>query len=622
MAESIQQEALEQFKLVTGVNPGEEEEEQEDVKLKISRLLTIHDYDVNNAVSTYFDTGFESVENPAFTPTAEESSASTSALDTSGFLDAIPDEEMTHRSSSSSSARREMINLQNQMIMNSLIPRLPKAPQISMRWQLDVGIYSSLIHDREEKLKKEKKEQQEDDKDKDKDNDDDLNEKTRQVYNEKKEKKPQPKPRSASSMIHTLWFILMLIPKNFLSMLITSINFLFGFGWSDDDGSSFQKSGLSFNFDNFHPNYKFLNKISKPTVEKYSLAESEFNNVLKSCQTDYHWLFVILTNDSSEGANFVESLLHNETFQSLFSKSKGSSSYDTTKIFVGNVDRCPEAFEVAKTYKVKKLPYVMLVANVSPAHDIMPSMSIVYKSNLSRQFITGDELEITIPKIVKHLSRNCEKFNPQLVSARYDKQEMDFSRMIRQQQDDAYEESLVKDRVKKKQREDELKSQREAASLVNIKRWLLLDLFKSGFLDKSTKDGEEKRMRVAVKLPSGKRIVDQFNKNLTIVDFYVFIELKLFVEELVTEVGSETKLTEQVDSLMEELEIMEHVREKFTTVYEYFAEYDFKFDIVQPYPKKLIKADDSVVIGDAPDFKGANFLVEYKMEDDESEEEE
>ena len=74
----------------------------------------------------------------------------------------------------------------------------------------------------------------------------------------------------------------------------------------------------------------------------------------------------------------------------------------------------------------------MLVGNVSASPDIMPSMSIVYKSNIAKPFITEEELPNTTNKILKNIGKLLERFNPQLVSARFDKQEMEISRQIRQ----------------------------------------------------------------------------------------------------------------------------------------------------------------------------------------------
>ncbi|KAI3405482.2 hypothetical protein KGF56_001500 [Candida oxycetoniae] len=589
------QDIFDQFVNVTGIANSDDE-----AKDKVRRLLTIHDYNLNNAVSTYFDTGFSSVEaasssaassssSPPSPPSLSSHATSTAVDYREVENDSI--EQLTHRSVSRSSTR-EMVNLQNQMMMTSLIPRLPKAPQISTRWQLDVGIHSSFIRDREKSMLAEKEKEKEKEKGKGKE--------IREVRN--------------SSILSTLCFILLLIPKNVLSMLITSIKFFFGFGGYDinnNNSNSIFRSSAQFNYENFDPDYSYIRNNNE--WEKYALHESGFNEVHSVCQAEYDWLLVMLVNDSQECEQFVQCLLGDGAFNRLFNKDHGV--YKETKLFIGNPVHSPEAFEIAKTYKVRKLPYVMLIAQVSPSHDIMPSMSIVYKLNISKQFIKEEEeLNTTVSKMTKHLSKLCDKFNPQLVSARFDKQEMDLSRMIRQQQDDAYSQSLVQDQLKKRQRENELKAQQEAENLKSIRRWLLLDLFKSGFLQKVGNEEEENKLRVAIKLPDGRRLVESFKKSITTLDFYIFIELKMFVEELkVGDTLPEEEEEEEEEEEKKEDNIPKEMKERFANVHDYYMQCDFNFEILQPYPRKLIEKDAGLTIGEASDFfKGANFLVEYK----------
>ncbi|MDC6270808.1 UBX domain-containing UAS family protein [Acetobacter pasteurianus] len=616
MSDPVQSEAIEQFIAITGI------ESNGDIEEKVLRLLNVHDNNLNNAISTYFDTGFESIETASETVGGNISGSS--AVDAREIENDDDMEQLIHRSSMAS--RNEMVNLQTQMMMNSLIPRLPKAPQISTRWQLDVGIHTSIIHEREEKEKeKEKQETQEMENFATTNSSTENKELLEQEENfENNDRgKDQEKPKSNTSLLNTIYFILLVIPKSVILVLLASIKFVFGLGfgsWPSQNPNNFRQHA-NFNYENFHPNYKYLETLLERTTifNEYEIHESEFNELHTLCQREYDWLFVVLANDSKESNGFVNKLFSHLAFKRMFAKTNGH--YKNTKLFLGNVDHSPEAFEIAKTYKVRKIPYVMLIANVSPSPDIMPSMSVVYKSNLAKMFIEEEEVGLTVQKVTKQLSKNCEKFYPQLIAAKYDKQEMDISRMIRQQQDDAYLQSLVQDQIKKQQREEEKKLQREAQSLQNIKTLFLLDLFNSGYLHKVSESNEV--LKVAVKLPHGKRLVEQFDKSLTVLDFYIFIELKLFVENLLTEHGleSEEELIAKVDNLKNELEIIDEVKEKYSTIQDYYKDMGFKFEVVQPYPKKVIAVDADLQIGSAPEFKGANFLIEYIIEDDDEEEE-
>lgn len=636
MPSSDNQEAFEQFKIIAGLGS---DDSSSDVDDKINRLLTIHDHDLNNAILTYLESGFETVESAQVN--TQKDTGTSSAIDpreiegngtgTGGGENDDDDGgigELIHRSASTRT-RGDYVNLQSQMFLNSLTPRLPKAPQISTRWQLDVGIYSSLIHEREEKQKRElageKKWQA----------NESVIEHSREIDSDTSSTRLSAAARSNTSILNTLWFILLIIPKNILLVIINSIKFFFGFGWGgDDEGDNNFKLNRLYDFEKFHPDYSYLSTLKEKqeledetnSIDMYDIVESGFNELHSHCQREYDWLLVVLTNDLPETTKFMKKLLRNSHFKKSFNKNNGN--FKSTKMYFANVDHSPEAWEIGQTYKIKRTPYVMLVANVSPSPDIMASMSIVYKSNLSKQFIMDDELSITVLKIAKYLVKNIDKYNPQLVAAKYDKQETDFSRLIRQQQDDAYTQSLLKDKLKKQKRDEELRLKEETESLVKLRRWFLLNLIKDNHIEGLTDPDDS--LRVAVKLPSGKRLIEQFNKSITILQFFIYIELKLFIEETTLELNhaNDNWLQDEatIDELIGELnlDLSDEHKCRFQDVHHYYLVNPFKFEVVQPYPKKVIACDSELTIGEVPEFKGANFLVEYivEEEDDDDEDEE
>lgn len=632
MSSSDNQEVISQFKIIAGL---ESDDSSGDIDNKIHSLLTVHDDNLNNAILTYLESGFDTVDSA--NANIQNDIGSSSAVDTReieninghGVDDDYQDDggigELIHRSSSTRT-RGEYVNLQSQMFLNSLMPRLPKAPQISTRWQLDVGIYSSLIHEREEKRKQELSGEKELE-------DDTVTEQSRDVESDTSSIRLNT-TRSNNSILNTLWLILLIIPRNFILMVINSIKFFFGFGWSSSDGNDNNfKLNKPFDFENFHPDYSYLSTLKEEVSDEsnpldlYEIAESGFNELHSHCQKEYEWLLVVLTNDSPETTNFINKLLKNSLFKKSFNQTDGN--FKSTKLYFTNVDHSPEAWEIGQTYKIKKTPYIMLVANVSPSPDIMASMSIAYKSNLSKPFITDDEVTVTVLKVAKYLAKNIDKYNPQLVAARYDKQETDFSRLIRQQQDDAYTQSLLKDKMKKQKRDEELRLKQEAENLIKLRRWFLFNLIKDSHIASLTSPNDA--LRVAVKLPSGKRFIEQFNKSITILQFFIYIELKLFIEEMTLELNhaNENWLQDEatIDELIDELDLdlSQEYKSRFDDVHHYYLENPFKFEVVQPYPKKVIACDSELTIGEVPEFKGANFLVEYIVEeedDDEDEEEE
>ena len=261
----------------------------------------------------------------------------------------------------------------------------------------------------------------------------------------------------------------------------------------------------------------------------------------------------------------------------------------------------------------------MLVGNVSASPDIMPSMSIVYKSNIAKPFITEEELPNTTNKILKNIGKLLERFNPQLVSARFDKQEMEISRQIRQEQDDAYLRSLQQDKIKKEMRLQEENAQKLAEQKSQLRKYYLLKWISTKYIEQNVLDQDvDAKCKIALKLPNGKRIVELFNGEITLLEFYMFIELKLFIEQ-------EELDTDQVDDLIEKLDIDDNVKNSIQDLSDYHNSYPFKFEVIQPYPKKVIHLDVDMdqSIKDISEFsKGANFLIEFIDDDEEEEEEE
>lgn len=101
-------------------------------------------------------------------------------------------------------------------------------------------------------------------------------------------------------------------------------------------------------------------------------------------------------------------------------------------------------------------------------------------------------------------------------------------------------------------------------------------------------------------------------------EFYMFIELKLFMEQ-------EELDTSNVDELIEKIDIDNNVRDSIQDLSDYHNSYLFKFEVIQPYPKKVIHLDVDMDqnIKDINEFsKGANFLIEFIDDDDDDDEEE
>lgn len=593
-----QLDALAQFRTITGV-----EDRESDVLL----LLTVNNYDLNSSVSNFFDSGFDSVARAA-----ESTEDSTPIQDISTQNEnSISSGSHFHDASGLQRREPELINLQSQFLESRMLPRLPKAPKIGTSWTFEVGIHSLL----KESYKKE------------------------EIIT-----KVRP--------INYLWIILLFIPKNLLHFILAAIRYL------SSSRVETNRFPLKFDFEKFDLEYDVLKRISHPgkaeeevgviveekvdvneegaisvdpkpaeekVVEKesaqaneldYNISTSDYNSLHETSQRKYFWLLVILINDSPESLQFVNNLLSTTLFKKLFNNTTGE--YKETLIYLNNVDTNREAYEIGYIHKVRRTPYVMLIGNVTNNPAVMHSMSILYKSNLPYELVASPGLsQITSKRVSKNLHKLLDNFNPQLVSLRYDQQEIEFARLIKQQQDSAYEQSLERDRLKKLQKELHKKLQQEAQESVRIRREKLDQLHNLDYKQEVTTTDKAEGVRVAIKLPSGKRIIETFSKTILANELYLYVELLL--DEMTEDTSrSEVSLSEisssdvsvsdlsKIDDSSDTLSEMNVISNE-----EYFQKYPFNFEVFQPMPKKVVEPGNLQIATVTELRSGANLLVEY-----------
>lgn len=569
---------ISQFQAITGLGPEEETE-------NIHKLLRVNDWNLNNSISTYFDSKFASVE---------------SQLISSGFEELDNQDNNTHLSHRSFGDRDNVMNLQSQFALDSFLPRLPKAPRISNNWQLDVGIHSSL--------------------------------KSASSTSDAKSWEQKKSP------VTSIWLILLIIPKAVLQIIISIFRFLFGS--SGNRSTSVNKFPRGFDYDNYDDSHSYLSwlaselnsesemdinssdekfddvvekveevDVRRPSVlDNFNIIDSGFNGTHEQTQSNYTWLLVILVNNDQESQDFLQNLLINDHFNRIFNKNDGI--FKETSIYLNNVEKDPESFEVGQAYKVKKLPYIMLVGNVSNNPSILSSMSIVYKSNIPHAFISNGENIGTIKKILKNVHKLMDNFNAQLITQRIDKQEIEISRLLKQQQDDAYTESLEKDRLKRVQKENEIKMKHDLEELVKLRENFLFSLIQTKWFE-ALNDDSSPKIKISIKLPNGKRIIEVILTSITVNDLHLYIELKIFVNDLINSTLNDCNNEDEIFSYISSL----HLPDETISVDDYVEKFSFKFELIQPFPKKVFASTNNPV-SSIPELKsGVSLLVEYLQED-------
>lgn len=498
---------------------------------KAAALLSHHGFNLNNAVLGFFESGLDLPPAPEPIPEPSPFDDVAAASGTERFETAA-----IHR------------NLQDEFAMDHFLPKLPKAPRISNKWHFDLGIHMS-----------------------------------RRAFAQSEKPESSALADDRPRRMSILWIILLIVPRAF-SLLFSFLRFITGFSSS----AVYRPLTRDFNYDEYEEGYDFASDLKLVEVaSNFHISTADFNKCHETSQREYDFLLTVLVDNST--AEFASRLLLSEQFSTFFNKDTGS--YKDTQIYISNIDKSPEAFEVARTYRTKRCPYVMLVGNVSNNPSVMSSMSIVYKSNLYLGE-SEEEIEQGLARVMRNVNKVLSSYSPQLVTKKYDKQEIELSRLIKEKQDEAYLESLQQDKVKKQEKE---RKQQEETSLKNLqvlKDGYLTYLAQSGWFDKQVEGiTPAELVRVSIKLPDGKRVIQKFRKSATLNEVHLFVELQLFEGPLDVE-GQE----------MEALE--------------YFEKCPFKFELFKPLPK-LVLPPSTQSIEEFGDLKsGDSILVEFLDDQD------
>lgn len=517
---------LSEFAAVTGISLDEPE-----VLVKAQALLSRHNQNLNNAVLAFFENGLDS-------PDPQE---------------LVPIETIADTGNNASGAERHESfpvhrNLQHEFHYHSLLPRFPKAPRISNNWQFELGIHVSM---KEQETKEEATSK-------------DL---------------PTPPPKKSP-----LWWLILLIFPKALSMLFSLVRFLLGFS---APSSVRRISNKKFNYDNYELGYNFERDLRLiDAASNYNIHTSGFNQWHEESKKEYEFMFMVLVDNESFA--FVEQLLLAPEFDALFNKNTGE--FKSSKLYFSNVEKDPEAFEVYKNYRLRRFPLIVLLGNVSNDPAVMSSMSIIYRSKFSfkeTDAITGFNTP-SLGDTVSHVKHILADYSPQLVTKRFDKQEMEFSRMLKVQQDEAYLESLQQDIIKKQ--EKVLKTQQEATEAHRVRnRMTFLHHIKSNGVFQSQVEHASvaDTVRVAIKMPDGKRVIQKFLRTAPVNEVYLF---------------TETQLVEIEGEIDEDLPM---------GIEQYCQEYQFNFELIKPMPKVVLPATLRTIEEFGALKSGDNILVEY-----------
>ncbi|ODQ81224.1 hypothetical protein BABINDRAFT_7044 [Babjeviella inositovora NRRL Y-12698] len=345
--------------------------------------------------------------------------------------------------------------------------------------------------------------------------------------------------------------------------------------------------------------HESVNCIEKESNNGLQYVETNFNGVYAKCKNRFEWLLVVVVDDSADCARLVASL-DSKVFREYMEEHR-------VNLFLSHVYN-PEGWEVGHVYKARQLPFITMLANVSNRPGTMHSMSIVAPA---RTFNHGRKM--TAKKIITKVQPLMFQYEPQLIAERMDLMDAEFSRLLKQQQDSAYEASLKADKAKQEARKQKMKEEEEArkeeAQEENERanraalRETFLQFNVLNFPHLLTDDSSlvrENSANIQFRLGDGSRIVKKFPKETTNYEIYLFVQLRLYLNAAKEGEEGEEAVVERIAEVFD------------VSSAETISAYDFAFDfeLIQPFPKVRVEACKQAIEATKELYPSGNLLVE------------
>lgn len=258
------------------------------------------------------------------------------------------------------------------------------------------------------------------------------------------------------------------------------------------------------------------------------------------------------------------------------------SFLNTQQVLVwgGNV-RYTEAFQVSNTLQATTYPFLAIIA--------------LQTNNGTQKMSVIDRLEgpVTPAVVIRRFEAAVARVGPQLDQLRSEREQRERERALRQQQDQAYRDSLLADQEKERKLKeaDELAKRIEKEKEIYAKKRKIYIQYLVGKFIHQTE--QENMIKISFRLADGERVIRKFHGTDTLETLYQFIEAYPYLNQ--------------------DVKFVETPPANYT--------HEYKFTIHSPYPRTVYEPDSETKIMDKKGlWPSATLIVDFEMEDDEEEE--
>ncbi|CAI5759490.1 unnamed protein product [Candida verbasci] len=309
---------------------------------------------------------------------------------------------------------------------------------------------------------------------------------------------------------------------------------------------------------------KFILNLEDNLTTKVELPpfyQGSYTQALYMATQRGKFLFVFLNNYQNENSTNYHSIITNKTFLDLFKE------YSSDILIWGGDLTNPESYQLANSLNVSKFPFLGLLCltrqtQMTPeGPKKTPSkISLIGKIQGSIKANNDEEIRSIIEnKFIKKIN----KYSEELKLIKFELQNKYMSKIIQKQQEINYENSLMKDKIKKQKQEYEKL----------YKEYLIYNIPKYEKYNQQSDDCA----KIAIKLKNGNRITCYIPSNMKIIDIFIYLDLlnKGYFNNKLT-----SNLTQR------------EANEKFKDL-----DLRFDFNLISPLPPKisLIEIKDTLI---------------------------
>ncbi|CCK68802.1 Ubx2p KNAG_0B03600 [Huiozyma naganishii CBS 8797] len=395
-----------------------------------------------------------------------------------------------------------------------------------------------------------------------------------------------------------------------------------------------------------------------------------FNDALQSCKEEFKYMLVLLVGNvrqppPTEDAEVVDEKA--ETVAAVEEVDSNSMKFlrnvvcdngtlklledykDEMIVYLGSVIEL-EPWLITRDLKIKYTPEAFLIGNVLNSNGSVngaTKLSVLSKLRVTSARRFQNSLKLTL-----------DKFNPEMTVNRTEHHELRTARKIRQMQEEAYQNSLMEDKMKAERRkikeqeealEQQLLAKRESeakmAETLRQLQWLekCIDVMETHGEGQQKAD-TGKYATLQIRTSEGTRFVCKFVGDTTLHSVYINVGCHLYLnnnspdqEAWAKSVIAKIKELMRSDSVLcfkdiesaeddlDDLDIAKLIREelaKHTDGAQTPAEISFDFELVSPFPRYKVPTNEKLKLREVSQlWPNGSLLVENIIEEDDEGEE-